>query len=309
MVVKLMQSHRIPDAVYIGLQKTGSTFLRKYFQTHSNLSFTRHGKFFQRPESDPDTHSPESIRDRYADLFQSAPQVPCLIDMYEGIGMGYHLIGIADWSADVFLRGGAHLNADHVASDHGRLAARVEAACPDARIIMTIRSQPSWLYSNYRHFFEALSDDGHSLKDFLATLEGKLVLDAAMFDRIVETYDRLFGPERVHVLPMEMLESSEEAALRGLCHFLGVEYEPYRTKEKDYNKGRNIDELLKARQQDAPATGRLARLFSRGVRETTPSSPASDEKTLSLLSMVYAASNARLSARLGTDLGSLGYPL
>lgn len=300
---------RIPDAIYIGLQKTGSLFVRKYFQLHSELSYTRCGKFFQRDESDPEIHGHEVVHIRYADHFLSAPSTPCLIDMYESLGMGYRLAGIADWSADIFLRCGKPLNTDHVFSDHGRIAARVKAACPDARIIMTIRSQPSWLYSNYRHFFEALPDARHSLEDFLATIEGKLVLDAAMFDRVVETYDRLFGPERVHVLPMEMLESSEEAALRGLCHFLGVEYEPYRNEVKDYNKGRNIDELLKARQQDPPATRRLARLFGRGVREAPPSSPGCDEKTLGLLSMVYAASNARLSARLGTDLGSLGYPL
>src|SRR3546814_13127406 len=121
---------------------------------------------------------------------------------------------MADWAAVMVLRCGRTLNPDHVFSDHGRIAARVKAACPDVRIIMTIRSQPSWLYSNYRHFFEALPDARHSLEDFLATIEGKLVLDEAMFDRVVETYDRLFGPERVHVLPMEMLESSERSEER-----------------------------------------------------------------------------------------------
>src|SRR3546814_18149521 len=100
-VDELTGDDKIPDAIYIGLQKTGSLFVRKYFQLHSELSYTRCGKFFQRDESDPEIHGREAVHIRYADYFLSAPNAPCLIDMYESLGMGYRLAGIADWSADI----------------------------------------------------------------------------------------------------------------------------------------------------------------------------------------------------------------
>ncbi len=38
--------NHIPDAIYIGQPKTGSTFLRSYFDYHPEIQWARHADYF-----------------------------------------------------------------------------------------------------------------------------------------------------------------------------------------------------------------------------------------------------------------------
>lgn len=301
-----MQQHTYPPhTIYIGLQKTGSTYLRNYFFNHPEVYCSRKGAFFQTDSADINLHGELAVRISYESLFEQNPGKPCRIDMYEAIGMGYVLNGLDAWTAHDFIRVDTKLNSGHIVTDHAQVAARVKAALPDARILMTVRNQPLWLSSNYRHFFEQLPKGRETLLDFLSTPEGKIVLDAAMFDRIVDIYDRVFGIERVHVLPMECLKHDEEQALRNLCKFLDIHFTPYKNDDKKYNEGRNLDALMAARYQDlAKPPGLISQIFGHAKSQQR----LTTEETIKQLSLVYAASNTRLANRLGLDLESLGYP-
>jgi hypothetical protein len=293
-----------PDVIYIGLQKTGSTYLRNYFYNHPEIHCSRFGTFFQTEAADIATQGTEAVRARYEAFFCEDPAKPCRIDMYEAIGMGYVLRGLDAWSAEHFVKVGALLNRGHVFTAPEIIASRVKAARPEARILITIRNQASWLDSNYRHFFEQLPEGRESLFDFLSTPEGKVVLDAAMFDRVVGIYDALFGPERVFVLPMERIEQAEELALRELCGFLGVQPVPYKAEHKNQNKGRPIGALMSARIQEGEDSSSL---LDRLLGKAKPQWKIATDEALKYLACAYAASNARLSERTGLDLASLGY--
>ena len=107
------------------------------------------------------------------------------------------------------------------------------------------------------------------------------------------TYDRVFGGERIHVLPMELLERNEENSLSRLCDFLDVRHVPYCEEAKNYNTGRDIDDLRWARRRNIS-------FLRRWMASLRGHSPMQDDGTiLGTLCRVYTASNARLSARLG----------
>jgi len=290
-----------PHVVYVGLQKTGSTYLRHYFYNHPDIFCSRHGKFFQTDAADVAQHGSDGVRSRYEALFAAEAAKPCRIDMYEAIGMGYVLKGIDDWSEREFLRVNEALNARHIVYAPRQMAERVHAAAPDAKVLLTIRNQAGWIDSNYRHYFEQIPTEGKTLADFLSTPEGKLVLDVAAFDRVVDIYDQLFGADRVLVLPLERLENEEDAAFRELCAFLGVAQVSYRRDDKNLNQGRPLDALKNVYAKPA---GWLDRWVGRGCQAPDKQY----QEMLGHLSRVYAASNARLSSRLGVNLADLGYP-
>lgn len=293
-----------PHVIYIGLQKTGSTFLRGYFASHPQVSWTRHGTFFQTEAADVARHGVDVVRDRYGTLFTEATSNTCRIDMYEAIGMGYVLSGIEAWNAERFIKVGARLNHEHIFTAPSLLAERIKAVVPQAKILLTIRNQASWIDSNYRHFFEQLPVGQESLFDFMSTPEGKVVLDAGMFDRVVDVYDQLFGQEHVLVLPMERLEREEDLALRDLCTFLGVDQRPYRQEDKDFNRGRSLGALASTRHRPSGNFN----LFERFFRQSQPRWKISTEEAIKHIACAYAASNTRLSRRIGIDLAMLGYP-
>jgi len=250
-------------------------------------------------------HDPKVVRDGYESLFTEKTCKPCRMDMYEAIGMGYVLKGIGAWCAEYHIKVGAPLNSEHIFTAPHSIAERVKAAVPNAKILLTIRSQASWVDSNYRHFYEQLPAGRKSLSDFMATPEGKLVLDTAMYDRVVEIYDQLFGREQVLVLPMERLEREEGCALQDLCAFLGINHLPYRHEDKAYNRGRSLSALASAR-RERPGRGFSLVDYLFGHRQ--PRWENTTEEVLKHLACVYAASNARLSNRIGFDLAELGFP-
>ncbi len=294
---------RLPNVIYIGLQKTGSTFLRHYFWNHDEIYCDRHGIFFQTPAADIKARSAELVRADYAAHFKPRPPRPCHMDMYEGLGLGYVFRNRSTWDGKLFINPHETLRYGPAIPKPATLAARIKAVVPDAKILITIRNQLTWLDSNYRHYFSQLPSSRRQFIDFLATPEGKMSLDAAHFDRIVSMYDDLFGTDKVLALPLEQIEGDEETALRRLTAFLGVSWKPYDPDTKNLNTGvrLTLDDLTAPKNQ----TPLLVRIFRNIRPRQTELIPT---EALDILSCVYAAGNVRLSMRLDTDLQQLGYP-
>ncbi len=291
----------LPDVLYIGLQKTGSTFLRNYFWSHDELYCDRNGAFFQTSAADVAARGVDAVRADYAGKFPERPPRACHIDMYESLGLGYVFRGCDAWSGAAFIDPDGSLSTGPARPDPEELARRIRAVLPEARILITIRSQLTWLTSGYAHFFAHLPKDRRCFAAFLASPEGKMSLDAAHFDRVVAVYDRMFGRDRVHVVPLECLERAEEATLRELTAFLGVTAKPYAPETKSFNRGSTAARGLV---RGSDLRSRLIRLLPRESRERRRIDAA-----MEVLRFVFAAGNVRLSARLGLDLAELGYPV
>jgi hypothetical protein len=287
---------RLPDVVYIGLQKTGSTFLRHYFWNHDEVYCDRHGIFFQTDQADTTRRGVNAVRADYAALFPERVSRKCHIDMYEALGMGYVFRDRSTWDGQLFIDPDCSLAAGPARAEPEELARRIHAVLPNAKILITIRSQIDWLLSGYRHYFTHLPTGRSRFIDFLRTPEGKISLDAAQFDRIVNLYDRLFDAANVHVLPLELMERSEAASLRSLNAFLGISPLPYATENKVLNRGQ-------------PIVGKRRSLLDR-LRGTPPNDSAIFPTNVrEVLHCAYSASNIRLGRRIGVELEAIGYPI
>jgi len=304
----------LPRAIYLGLQKSGSLFLRHYFFQHPSIHCSRQGLFFQTDAADVDARGVAAVRADYAARLAGEPEKPCHIDMYEGLAMGYLMHGLEKWDASVFVTPRADLAVREAESAPETLARRIHAVLPEARVILTVRSQLSWLDSNYRWYLELLPRERSRFQDFLDTLEGRFALDAGHFDRTAELYARIFGADRVLVLPLELLVRDEMACLGRLCDFLGVVHAPYAPEEKNRNEGPAVRFQELPFQRRRSGGSRAARLCAAAARLLRRDDDAPVEGVLrpserALLASAYAAGNTRLARRLGLDLGSLGYPV
>ena len=102
-------------------------------------------------------------------------------------------------------------------------AARLQRIAPEARILVSIRAQMRILPSIYLQY---LSRGGtmRAAQFFAGTEEpGYVGFDPAHFeyDRLIGLYRRLFGADRVFVLPQESLLADADAILGRLARFCG----------------------------------------------------------------------------------------
>jgi hypothetical protein len=196
--------------------------------------------------------------------------------------------------------------------------------CPDARVLVTVRRQADWLFSNYHHLVQHLPPGRRSFVDFLQSIEGRIVAATAQFDRLIERLHAAFGRERVLVIPLEALETDVDGALRGLSDFLGCPYVPFEPTEKDLNYGvdrrRGADKSsIRMLMRAGPSAGYYQK-FSRYVRYamgrndgdtvfSVPSKSVLMNQHGNLIGSIYAMNNVRLQRLTGLDLFGLGYPV
>ena len=133
---------RIPDTEYIGQPKTGSTFLRGYFSQHPKIAWRRNATMFQ---ANP------FVREKYLSLFTDEAECDCLVDMYEGLAVGYSLGKSTQWDAAVALVPDHPLDGRSMIPGQRDTAERI-LSLPDARILLTLRNQVDWLRSSYLHY-------------------------------------------------------------------------------------------------------------------------------------------------------------
>lgn len=296
---------RLPDAVYIGMQKTGSTFLRSYFSQHPQIAWTRYALRFQLHPFDARA---------YVEQFVGQGESACLLDMYEGLSLGYHLGGSAAWSTGDAMDPGAPLVECCMVPAARVIAERIASVLPEARILVTLRNQVDWLRSNYLHFMLHLPKHRRSFTDFLTTREGKLLLSAGQYDEVLALYRRRFGEDRVHVILLEELARDEDRVLRGLCDFLGVRSLPFdkTLAERNTGMGAGRGALVRAYSKlgISDATARRLRPFFKPMERLLtlrPRVPALTKQEEKIVRAFFAVSNYNTARILGSDIAALGY--
>lgn len=122
--------------------------------------------------------------------------------------------------------------------DSSIIARRIKNAFPNAKILIVIREQDSWMLSNY---FQYLSEGGtHGINKYLNTkYDGKrpgFSPGHIEYHFLIEDYQEKFGKENVLVLPYELLETNIFEFFYALGKFLRIEIKP-----ADVNKRHNVN--------------------------------------------------------------------
>ena len=211
-------------------------------------------------------------------------------------------------------------------------ALRLHAAYPEGRVLLVIREQKSMLRSWYKHHVRA--GLAASVDSYLAPAPPRscfrplFQLEFLDYHYLVETYQELFGIDRLLVLPFEQFCHDPAAFLQGICAFAGVEPLDPVPEARVVNEGysaltvalkRRINALIRA---DRPRTGpgrsaldRLStKLFFRFQRAVPPAwHRRFDDRLRDRIDQIvgdrYAGTNRRVCDLTGLDLAQYGYAL
>ncbi len=283
------------DVFHIGYPKSAGTWLRKIFNDHPGI------------EAIPSRESLHSIIFEDDNVFSPSDFVTRTASKSRGLVSVYATDGLSGW--------GLHYN-------YARIARRMAAAYPNARVLIIVREQVSFLESLYRH--ELLFGYGFSPEKFLSSYcPRQNVLHGLSYDAVLTEYKRLF--EHVHVELMERLTSKEVGrdALCRLLSFIGVEpisnfgQRPLNIGmtglAAGLTRGVNRFSGTKLQQFDQLAVYNrwrysLSRIVSRVSKSTGVGKKFNFEEDMrAQIRRAFAGSNDRLSQMLDIDLAGWGY--
>ena len=222
-------------------------------------------------------------------------------------------------------RAGVVLSREHLTDAHraGRTARRLHEVCPDARIVIGIRSQTTAFQSGYSQHVK----NGGSLgfEQWASRVRDETWLHGDVF---IQCYQEVFGHDAVKVLPFELLARDERGYLDELLAFMdpSVSLPPEWTPMPRANPAlsaptvavlRRVNRVFFERERRArkpfrhvrirPALVRSAeamdRLLPRRWRERPQPVLAAAELAR------YHDTNARIEELTGLSLAQYGYPL
>lgn len=215
--------------------------------------------------------------------------------------------------------------------DSKELGERLAAVFPGARVAIVVREQRAMLFSVYDEYVR--EGGAASLEDFLHPRTRHAVpgfrFEYFEYHKLIEHHRALFGADRVAVLAFETLRSDPAGFARALSDFAGARLDampPARGKvnagrsalaaaiERRVNPFRIADDLnggsplaVGVLWRAPAAIARLAAVAPAGV-----SARIEARWRATIAEAVrgrYAASNARVAALSGLDLGAMGYAL
>lgn len=298
--------------IHVGLHKTGSTWLQKrIFEAKHGREIAYcgdvariHGQFIL---PDSEDYDPEAPRRVFAPLLAQAAEAG-------------HLAVLSDEAL-----AGRPFHAKYQREIH---AARLAAAFPAAKILITIREQRRIVYSMYGQYLRFGYTS--SLQDFLAVPPpGFLhpILDRRYYDyaRMIRTYERHFPAENILVVPMEWMIDDPDGVLRFLTERTGVVLSAIGAEQTSrienpawsdlaYAALRQANRLVS---QDSRGFGRVSRFnpnaIAYWVDRLTPD-PWRRSMRAARMALIdealgdsYAASNRAVSGRIAKDLAAYGY--
>lgn len=211
---------------------------------------------------------------------------------------------------------------------------RLRAVFPDARVIIGVREQRSLIRSLYGQY---IMDGGiHSIEEFLGAAVPRpgfrppCDLERFEFDLTVSTYQEVFGPSNVLVLPFELLLRDRRAYLERIREFSGaspVHSQAMPGPERNvgigswaYGLRRRLNRIVDrppSTRGDRASLPLAYKLSDSALRRVDASLPASlrrmgdrrlRERVALRIGDSYAESNRRLAALTGLPLAELGYP-
>lgn len=194
-----------PVLIHVGFHKTGTTYLQEVV-----FADTRH---FVQP------WSRQFIYDRIIDPHELAFDSQ---DVREACAVA--LSRVPANVVPVLSEEGLCGNPFNGAREAGILARKIRATFDDARILLTVRSQPGMLRAVYIQYLKAYGRRGPAefydpprFPEFSA-----FDPDIYRYDRLASLYAELFGAANVLALPQELLRDNESAFLRAIGDLVGT---------------------------------------------------------------------------------------
>jgi hypothetical protein len=230
-----MLKQRSP-VIHIGLPKTGSTFLQRrvfplihasnFYSSYNNSLPNSLGWVYR--INGPWLASGLSrgaLRSKLEEAFEREMRNLSLSASREGCqsAVGRFLLisseGLVGVSSDPMLN--ADLCAELIRSQY-----------PNARIVLILRRQDTWCASIYRQL--VFAEDRYRrfipFDEFFCLNDNdglcRVPVSVLAWDRLVETYQRVFGKSCVCVLPFELLLADAKAFVSLVCDFLEVDVPP-----------------------------------------------------------------------------------
>jgi len=278
--------------ILAGNKRSGTTFLRQYFEAHSQISWDRQGYHFL----NGDRH----VTETYSDLFtKPSDGTSCFVDVCEHLAIGQIVNNMEAWSSLRFTPDAKVGDALYL--DQRKAAERIKATMPNVRIVIILRNQIDWIRTHYRVFQEKLPQNKNTFQDFLSTAEGQVVLNGGFYHKAIEAYYELFGKSNVLILSLDKMRDDRDNTLVTLCDFLRVDFEPWDSKTANRNSsGANhtfhIRRFLEKIGLSFRAVEFMRPLWNIGLKSIAKKILSKDiiskeEKTM--LSLFYSYSNSR----------------
>ena len=292
-----------PILLHPGFAKTATTTLQEgLFDTHPDIGFlgrTRDGRLLDRlihriSREDSITFDHAAARDALAEAIDAIPANRRLLISCENFSL-------------------------YEVADRGLVAARLARLFPNATILFTIRNQNALLGAWYAQKMKKYVKGGHwlSLEEYVR-LKSKephrsIIGDLDFAPRVFH-YVQLFGADRVHVLPFELLHRDRAAFAERLAGLLdiGAEEVEARLAEAPLNPRLGTAYVDFHRRYGRWLPGYIARKIGTRVAQGGHGTPLETQlpaRVRRLVAANCARGNARLDAVFRLGLGGLGYPL
>lgn len=127
---------------------------------------------------------------------------------------------------------------------------------PNAKIIITIRRQDTFLESAYRYrvfskgifssFFQYINYNGENFIPYRERSYENIDIKSLDWLNIIKNYENIFSKKNVFVIPYELLKEDKESFFKLICNFLGTDI-PTNIEYKSSNKGFNYYAVMVAR--------------------------------------------------------------
>lgn len=297
---------RVPDFIYIGPPKTGTTFLRSYFSYHPEIHWARKAQAFSQRHS---------AQQQYINDIATSVKEKCYIDVFEALALGVKVLNEGKFSKMQFdpnietPREVAYYDIEEVFRD-------IKHNLPNARILFSMRNQIDWMRSSYAHFITRLPYAQRRFSDFLHTFQGKGHIEAGHYHRTIELLNEIFGSQNIHVCVLELNKLNQDDFLHHLCDFLQVNYLPFPKEHQQRNKGRSMRAVTLLRTIPRGlrefAAGKLPGIGKTGwineALETFSPQDLLSKEEIRGLENRYRKSNSISQTLLSVQLNELGYP-
>jgi hypothetical protein len=220
----LLRTLNIPDVVHIGYPKAASTFVYQYLKMHLEVTAVRNDL----------TDSLLLPQPRKFALSAKPNPAKIHVTTDEGIAESVCVISNpSNWHRFKFQPDAWDCVKDDIVVDPTQKALRLSKVAPQAKILIFIRDQVSWLESVYRYVISDLPANRRSFTDFCATPTGVVLLRAGHFDKTIRAYANVFGETRVCVLRVEDIVAKPKLVAKNLCNFIGISVRALPRKRKN----------------------------------------------------------------------------
>lgn len=193
-----------PLTVHVGYHKTATTFLQRSLFARADT--------FSAPWSIEDL---DRLLARPAPFTFDALTARAELEFCAAVGDGPVVVSHEDLVGHPFSGGFAG----------PEIADRLAAVFPEMRVLVVVREQASMLVSIYKQYVRG--GGARQLEQLVEPLPNDrrvpaFTLEHYRYDRLVDHYQRALGPERVRVLPFELLRAEPDRFVAEVCEFVGA---------------------------------------------------------------------------------------